>query len=107
MTYFGDPEIDKKLVGLILKVIELEENEEYDEAVSKNDELIASLEAFSIATDSIDSKRIYNSTMRDQKLLKRILKMKKKEEELEAIVDKLDSRVRKLEKSFVETEQFR
>jgi len=107
MVFFEDAEIDKKLVGLILKVIELEENEEYDEAVSKNDELIASLEAFSIATDNIDSKRIYNSTIKDQRLLKRILKMKKKEEELEAIVDKLDSRVRKLENSLAETEQFR
>jgi len=94
---YGDPEIDEMLVKLTDEVMKLEDKEDFSNAILKLDELTARLEAFSVATDDGVLKRVYNSTLRDRRLLKRILQMKEKYVDLELLVVELEERLEKVE----------
>ena len=94
---YGDPLVDKKLLGLIDEIVKCEQEGNFSKAILKTDELITSLESFHIATNDIDLKRIYASEMRDRRLLRRILEMKEKLAEFELLLVDLEERIESLE----------
>lgn len=99
MANYGSPETDAKLDNLISDALRLDNDGEYDKAISKVNEIISVLDILdSEKPDGHLDKIMLRSTQRDRRLYIKILEIKKKQLDFENRIDNLSFKVQKLDK---------